>query len=123
MYGFSAHEQCSIRFRFADSGRRAGPVNAVTCQNLGPVSRDPGIAIPGSQLTVLARLSCNGQNGSLFLFSKTFTEHYKKEIKYIIGLHTHTHTHPDTRGWLMDPPWVLVMLQYFEKISPLVESL
>jgi len=26
-------------------------------------------------------------------------------------------------GWLMDPPWVFVKLQYLEKISPLVESL
>ena len=30
---------------------RAGPGNAITWKNLSPVSRDPGIAIPGSRLT------------------------------------------------------------------------
>ena len=38
---------------------RAGPVNAITWKIFSPVSRDPGIAIPGSRLTGLARLSCN----------------------------------------------------------------
>ena len=35
----------------------AGQVNAITWKIFSPVSRDPGIAIPGSQLTGLARLS------------------------------------------------------------------
>ena len=37
----------------------AGPVNAITWKIFSPVSRDSGIAIPGSRLTGLARLSCN----------------------------------------------------------------
>lgn len=38
---------------------RADPANAITWQKLGPISRDPGTAFPGSRLTGLARLSCN----------------------------------------------------------------
>ena len=38
---------------------RAGPANAITRKNLSFVSRDPGTAMPRSQLTGLARLSCN----------------------------------------------------------------
>ena len=41
------------------SFNRASPVNAITWQIFSPVSRDPGIAIPGSRLTGLARSSCN----------------------------------------------------------------
>ena len=38
---------------------RAGLANAITWKNLSSVSRDPGNAIPGSQLTGLAPLSGN----------------------------------------------------------------
>ena len=44
---------------FAVSVCRAGPINAITWKIFSPVSWDPGIAIPGSRLTELARLSCN----------------------------------------------------------------
>ena len=37
----------------------AGLVNTITWKFFSTVSRDPGIAIPGSWLTWLARLSCN----------------------------------------------------------------
>ena len=38
---------------------QADPANAITWKNFSPASRDPGIAILGSWLTGLARLSCN----------------------------------------------------------------
>ena len=37
----------------------AGPVKAITWKIFSQVGRNPGIAIPGSQLTGLAWLSCN----------------------------------------------------------------
>ena len=48
-----------LRQIFAVPVCRAGPVNAITWKMFSPVSRDPGISIPGSRLTELARLSCN----------------------------------------------------------------
>ena len=46
--------------------------------------------------------------------------------KLHINPRTYKQSHTPTvvqGGGLMDPPWVFVMLQYFEKISPLMESL
>ena len=41
---FEREQQCA---RVLQSTSRAGPVNAITWKIFSPVSRDPGIAIPG----------------------------------------------------------------------------
>ena len=50
---------CSEEKCNADPFSRADPVNAITWKIFSPVSRDPGIAIPGFRLPGLAWLSCN----------------------------------------------------------------
>ena len=56
---FFGQISCSEEKFDAGPFSRAGPVNAITWRIFSPVSRDPGIAIPGSRLTGLALLSCN----------------------------------------------------------------
>ena len=58
-----SHESLNGLLKWAD------PANAITSKNLSPVSQDPGIVIPGSRLTGLARLSCNHRGWFLLRLS------------------------------------------------------
>ena len=64
----------------------------------------------------------------LFLGEKAYSrcQYISQQIGFInprTYKQSHTPTVVQGGAGLMDPPWFFVMLQYFEKISPLVESL